>query len=138
MTYSDPGSILAIQSAIRAEQNAMYACGLVGAFLSSALARSAVAELAEHQDRIEFLSSLLNSADVPPTPSAFTQPEPIDSSRSARRAIVTLNNALVSVYADAAAVTMAADRTAMVTFAQASAKTAVEWGSASQAFPTAS
>ena len=51
-------------------------------------------------------------------------------------AVGELNNALVGVYAQMAASTEGEDRAFAVAQAQDSARTAVQWGAASQAFPT--
>lgn len=136
MTYSDPAAVGSIRSAIRAEQNYVYACGLAGAELKGAGKRRAVALIADRQQRIQVLAALLPESDVPDTPPAFQPSTPIDNARSARRALADLDNALVGYYADMAATTDSADRAFAVDAAQASARSAVQWGASSQAFPT--
>ncbi len=136
MTYTDPAVVSTIQNAIRSEQNYVYACGIAGAELKGGGRRRAVAQIAEHQQRIQVLAALIQEDDVPTTPPAFSPPIAIDSARSARASLAQLNNALVGVYADMAASTEGADRAFAVAGAQSSARTAVQWGAASQAFPT--
>ena len=137
MTYTDPAAIAAIRDAIRSEQNYVFACGLAGAQLKGGGRRRAVNQLADRRQRIEVLAAMIDEAEVPSTPPAFEPPTPIDNARSARRALVDLNNALVGTYAQVAATTEGDDRAIAVASAQDCARTAVQWGGASQAFPTA-
>ena len=137
MTYTDPAAIAAIRDAIRSEQNYVFACGLAGAQLKGGGRRRAVNQLADRRQRIEVLTAMIDEAEVPSTPPAFEPPTPIDNARSARRALVDLNNALVGTYAQMAATTEGDDRSIAVASAQDCARTAVQWGGASQAFPTA-
>jgi len=136
MTYTDPAVVATIQNAIRSEQNYVYACGLAGAQLNGGARRRAVAQIAARQQRIQALASMITDGDVPTTPPAFTPPIAIENARSARASLAQLNNALVGVYAQMAASTEGEDRTFAVEQAQDSARTAVQWGAASQAFPT--
>jgi len=137
VTYTDPAAIAAIRDAIRSEQNYVFACGLAGAQLKGGGRRRAVNQLADRRQRIEVLAAMIDEAEVPSTPPAFEPPTPIDNARSARRALVDLNNALVGTYAQVAATTEGDDRAIAVASAQDCARTAVQWGGASQAFPTA-
>ena len=79
---------------------------------------------------------MVDPADVPPAPPGFTPESPITNPKTARSALAALSNALVGVYADVASVTEGADRATAIAWAQASARDAVRWGAASQAFPT--
>lgn len=137
MVYADPAAIAAIQDTIRTEQNFIFACGLTGAQLAGAGRRRVLTQMAEHQDRMQACSRLLAAADIPDTPPAFAPPEPITNARSARLALANIDNALVARYADMAAATQGDDRAFAISAAQASARAAVQWGAASQAFPTA-
>lgn len=137
MTYTDPAAVAAIRDAIRSEQNYVFACGLAGAQLKGGARRRAVNQLADRRQRIDGLAAMIDEAEVPSTPPAFEPPVPIDNARSARRALVDLNNALVGTYAQMAATTEGDDRAIAVASAQDCARTAVQWGGASQAFPTA-
>ena len=91
---------------------------------------------AEHRARLQANASLVNPAEVPATPPGFTPDSPITDPKTARSALAELSNALVGVYADVASVTEGADRATAIAWAQASARDAVRWGAASQAFPT--
>ena len=136
MTYTDPASVDAITSVIELEHNFVYAAGLAGAFLQSRAKRVAVGELSEHRGRQQMLSSMLEPTAVPGAPPGFTPPTPITDARTARAALAQLNNALVGAYADVAAATSDRDRAFAIDCAQVSARSAVQWGAASQAFPT--
>jgi hypothetical protein len=137
MVYTDPVAIAAIQDTIRTEQNFIFACGLTGAQLAGAGRRRVLTQMAEHQDRMQTCSQLLAAADIPDTPPAFTPPKPITNAQSARFALANIDNALVGRYADMAAATQGQDRAFAINAGQACARSAVQWGAASQAFPTA-
>lgn len=136
MTYDSPEAVASIVRAIEAEQNMVYAIGLAGAFLTGAARRQVVVQLAEHRDRIAGLSAMIAPESVPAAAAAYASPTPITDVRSARSSIAQLNNALVGVYADLAASTQDADRAYAVDLARICARTAVQWGATSQAFPT--
>ncbi len=136
MTYTDAAAVSAIVRAIEAEQNYVYAVGLAGAFLKGAGRRRAANQLAEHRARIQANSVLIDSSAVPDTPPGFQPPTPITNAASARSALASLNNALVGAYADVASTTEGTDRSEAIARAQASARDAITWGAASQAFPT--
>ena len=136
MTYSESGTVATIVRAIEAEQNLVYAAGLAGAFLSGAPRRQVIVQLAEHQDRIAVLSALIAPESVPAAAPAYAPPTPITDARTARTNMAQLNNALVGIYADLAAATKDADRAYAIDLARICARTAVQWGSSSQAFPT--
>lgn len=136
MTYSDAAAITAIVAAIEAEQNFVYAAGLTGAYLTGGARRQAVSQLAEHQGRMQTYSLMLDPGSVPTPPPAFEPPTPITDARSARAALAQLNNALVGINADVAAVTDGDDRAFAIDCAQTCARAAVQWGAQSQAFPT--
>lgn len=136
MTYTDPTAVAAITRAIEVEQNLVYAAGLAGSFLRDRAKREAIAQLTEHRGRVQVLAQMVDASAVPAPPPAFQPPAPITDARTARDALAALNNALVGVYADVAAATAEQDRAFAVVSAQASARAAVQWGAASQAFPT--
>ena len=118
MTYTQPDAIAAITRAIQTEQNYVFAAGLAGAFLRGDGRRRAVNQLAEHRARLQANAVLVDPSDVPAS------------------ALAALSNTRVGVYADVASVTEGADRATAIAWAQASARDAVRWGVASQAFPT--
>ena len=136
MTYTDPTAVAAITRAIEVEQNLVYAAGLAGAFLRDRAKRQAIAQLTEHRGRVQVLAQMVDTSAVPAPPPAFQPPTPITDARTARDALAQLNNALVGAYADVAAATAEQDRAFAIASAQASARAAVQWGAASQAFPT--
>jgi len=136
MTYTEPTTVAIIARAIEAEQNYVYAAGLAGAFLKGAGRRRATNQLAEHRARIQANSALIDPSAVPDTPPGFTPPTPITDAKSARTSLAALSNALVAFYADVAYVTEGTDRADAIARAQTSARDAITWGAASQAFPT--
>ncbi len=136
MSYTDPAAVAAISRAIQAEQAFVYAAGLAAASLTGRSKRQALTQLAEHQGRLQAYSSMIDPAQVPTPPPAFQPPEPITNPRSARASLAALNNALVGIDADGAAFTADQDRAFAIECAQSSARAAVQWGAASQAFPT--
>lgn len=136
MTEYSPDKTATVVRAIEAEQNLIYAAGLAGAFLTGAAKRQAIVQLAEHQDRIAVLSAMIDPESVPSPSPAYAPPTPITDVRSARLSMAQLNNALVGTYADLAASTQDGDRAYAIDLARISARTAVQWGAASQAFPT--
>lgn len=136
MKYDSPETVATIVRAIEAEQNLVYATGLVGAFLSGAARRQVVAQLAEHRDRIAVLSAMIAPESIPTAAPAYTPPTPITDARSARSGMAQLNNALVGIYADLAAGTRDDDRAYAIDVARNCARSAVQWGAPSQAFPT--
>jgi len=136
MTYTDPTAVAAIADAIEAEQNYVFAAGLAGAYLKGAGRRRAVNQLAEHRARIQQTAALIDPSAVPQTPPGFEPSTAITDAKSARDSLAELNNALVGFYANIAAVTEGEDRRWAIASAQTSARDAVQWGAASQAFPT--
>lgn len=136
MSYTDPAALAAITRAIEAEQAFVYAAGLAAANLTGRPKRQAIAELADHQGRLQVYSAMIDPAAVPIPPPAFAPPEPITDARSARANLAALNNALVGIDADVAASTADDDRAFAIDCAQSCARAAVQWGAASQAFPS--
>lgn len=136
MTYTSAETVATIVRSIEAEQNLVYATGLAGAFFDGAARRQVVVQLAEHRDRIAALSAMIAPESVPAAAPGYTPPTPITDARSARSSLAQLNKALVGIYADLAASTQDADRAYAVELARVSARTAVQWGAPSQAFPT--
>lgn len=137
MTYTDPAAVASARSAIAAEQNCVYACGLAAAVLRGSAKRRALAQLAAHRQRLQACSLLVDVDQIPPTPPAFEPPTPMTNAKAARTQLAALDNALVAIYAQLAATTQGEDRAFAIDAAQASARSAVNWGAASQAFPTA-
>lgn len=136
MTYTDPATVASVQQAIELEQAAIYACGLAGAQLKGAGKRRALTQLAAHRQRMQTCSLMIDAAAIPATPPAFAPAEPITNANSARAALANVDNSLVGAYADLAALATDEDRAFAITSAMACARSAVQWGAPSQAFPT--
>ena len=73
---------------------------------------------------------------APPAAASYDLPGPVATPRQARDLMAMVDNALVAVYADAAAASAGDDRRWAARTAAANAARAVSWGAASQAFPT--
>ena len=81
----------ALQPALAAEHAAVWAYGLVGAFLAARLAEPLAAAAAAHRARREASEQLLIDAGVPPVPAepGYRTPEPVTDAASALRLAIT-------------------------------------------------
>lgn len=117
---------------VRGEDAAVYAYGVAGARVPAR--RRVLAGLQAHRAARDAVASGLTS---PPDPApAYALPTPPQTPAEARALLAYVDNALVPLYADLAAVATADERRRAVISAQACATRAVSWGSASQAFPS--
>lgn len=121
-------------AAYLAENAAEFACRTAAGTLTNPQRRRALQRAADHAAARTRIQSLL--AEVPPLPPAYVVT--VSSPREASDLVVTTENALVPVYADAAAEGSDAQRMWAVEQAMSCAVTAVRWGGTSQAFPQAS
>lgn len=123
---------------VSGEDAAVYAYSLAGARLPPSARRRALAGLDEHRAARSRAASLVVAAGgtPPAAPASYELPEDATTARGARALLARVDNALVAVYADAAASASGPDRLWAARTAAASAARAVSWGAASQAFPT--
>lgn len=125
----------ALAAAIRGEDAAVYAYGVIGARVPPALQRRARRALLDHRSARSALQ--LRAAQQVAVPPAFDLPQPVDSTADARALAVTVEQRLAAVYSDLAAASSGDNRDAAVRSAMECATRAVTWGGTSQAFPGA-
>lgn len=123
---------------VSGEDAAIYAYSVAGARVAPADRRQAQAGLDTHRQRRSRAALLAapSGSTVPAAPAAFALPPDIERPRVARRVLAEVENALVAVYADAAAASTGADRRWAARAAADCAVGAVAWGAEPQAFPT--
>jgi hypothetical protein len=124
---------------VSGEDAAMYAYSVAGARLADAARRRALAGLDAHRaNRSRAAAAVTAAGGTPPAPAAAYQlPDDVDRRAGAKAALAHVDNALVAVYADAAAAATGDDRRWSARTAADYAARAVTWGAAPQAFPTA-
>lgn len=123
---------------VTGEDAAVYAYSVAGARLTGSAGRRALAGLESHRRRRSRAAAMVIAAGATP-PSAspgYALPDDVSSSRAAQRLLARVENALVGVYADAAAASAQTDRRWAVRCAADSATGAVAWGAEPQSFPT--
>jgi hypothetical protein len=125
-------------AAFEAANAAEFACRSASIVLEGRARRQALARAATHaaaRTRIQTLIS--DPAELPATPPAYLPAEELVSAADGRALITRTENALVPVFADAAAASTGPDRSWAVDQAIDCAVTAVRWGGSSAAFPQA-
>ena len=124
---------------VAGEDAAIYAYSIAGARVATRDRRRARAALDAHRERRARASTLtaLAGATVPAPAAAYELPDDVARPRVAARVLADVDNALVAVYADAAAASSGEDRRWAARCAADCASSAVAWGAAPQAFPTA-
>lgn len=124
---------------VTSEDAAIYAYSVAGARVASSERRQAQAGLDAHRQRRSRAANLVRESggSVPAGASAFALPADVDRPRVARRVLADVENALVAVYADAAAAATGPERRWAARAAVDCGVSAVAWGAAPQAFPTA-
>ena len=124
---------------VAGEDAAVYAYSVAGARVSPGDRRRSRTGLDAHRERRARASTLTIAAGgtVPSPLSAYALPDGVDQPRTAARTLAEVDNALVAVYADAAAASQGEDRRWAARSAADCASSAVAWGAAPQAFPEA-
>ena len=126
-------------AAFEAANAAEFACRSASIVLDGRARRQALARAATHaaaRTRIQTLISDLTQ--LPATPPAYSRTGELVSAADGRALIARTENALVPIFADAAAASTGTDRSWAVDQAIDCAVTAVRWGGSSSAFPQAS
>ena len=120
------------------EAAAVYAYSVAGGRVPSAARRSAIAGLDAHRANGSRASALVSAAGgTPPVAAAaYDLPDDVRTPKGARRTLAEVENALVAVYADAAAASTGDDRRWAARTAAECATRAVAWGASTQAFPS--
>lgn len=123
---------------VAGEDAAIFAYSIAGARLPSSARRRALAGLDDHRAARSRAAALVTAAGgtAPPAASNYDLPGPVSTPREARDLMAQVDNAMVAVYADAAAATVGQERRWAARTAAANGARAVGWGAPSQAFPT--
>lgn len=124
---------------VAGEDAAGYGYSVAGGRVSGGARRRALAGLEAHRAlRDRAALAVIAAGGTPPGPAAaYTLPPGVESAPSARSLMARVDNALVGLYADAAAASEGDDRRRAARAAAECAARAVAWGAPSQAFPTA-
>jgi len=123
---------------VSGEDAAVFAYSVAGARVKGAARRQALAGLDAHRDARSKAAALVVAAGATPPPAApaYELDPDVSSPAGARRTMASVDNALVAVYADAAAASSGADRRWAARTGADCAVRAVQWGASPQAFPT--
>lgn len=124
---------------VAGEDAAIYAYSVAGARVAGSDRRRARAGLDAHRERRARAATLTVAAggSVPTPQAAYALPDDIARPRVAARLMAEVDNALVAVFADAAAASTGQDRRWAARSAADCASSAVAWGAPTQAFPQA-
>lgn len=124
---------------VRGEDAAVYAYSVAGARVADGARRRALAGLDAHRANRSRAAALMTAAGAvpPPAEAAYELPADVLTRAGARSAMALVDNALVAVYADAAAAAEGDDRRWAARAGADCAVRAVSWGASPQAFPTA-
>lgn len=121
---------------VTGEDAAVFAYSVAGARVGATdRARSGLEAHRAHRSRAAALV-LAAGGNPPVAAAAYELPADVGTSRGARAALAGVDNALVAVYADAAAAAEGPDRRWAARMAAECARRAVAWGAETQAFPT--
>lgn len=122
---------------VSGEDAAVFAYSVAGARVS-AESRARAGLDAHRANRSRAAALVIAAGGTPPVAAAaYELPADVESGRGARAALASVDNALVAVYADAAASAEGEDRRWAALTAAECARRAVAWGAPTQAFPTA-
>ena len=126
-------------SVVTGEDAAVFAYSVAGARVKGSARRRALSGLEEHRANRSQAAALVTAAGgtPPPADAAYALPPDVDTPAGARRVMADVDNALVAVYADAAAAAAGDDRRLAARAGADCAVRAVQWGAPPQAFPTA-
>ncbi len=124
---------------VAGEDAAVYAYSVAGGRVRGSAQQRALAGLEVHRSNRSRAASLVTASGGTPPPAApaYELPEEVGVPREAKALMAEVDNALVAVYADAAAASTGEDRRWAARVAADSAVRAVGWGAPTQAFPTA-
>jgi hypothetical protein len=122
---------------VAGEDAAIYAYSVAGAQVPAGARQRAVAGLTAHQSNRSRAAALITELGGTPPPGAagYVLPAEIATAKVARATMAGVDNALVAVYADAAAAAEADVRRWAARTAAEYAVRAIGWGADPQAFP---
>ncbi|MCX6431626.1 MAG: DUF4439 domain-containing protein [Actinobacteria bacterium] len=119
---------------VTGEDAAIYAYSIAGAQVPAGPRQRAVAGLTAHRSNRSRAAVELGGTP-PPSSAGYVLPADVSTARGARAAMAGVDNALVAVYADAAAAAGADARRWAARTAAEYAVRAIGWGAEPQAFP---
>lgn len=127
----------ALAKAISGLDATIYAYGVAGAHVASALRDRAVAGLRHSRTERDRLASLLAAAGgtVPAAAAAYEIEPPVTDEGTAAAAIGTVETRMAGVWADLAAASSGDARSSAIAASLESAVRAAAWGAAPVAFP---
>ena len=122
---------------VTGEDAAIYAYSVAGAQVAAGSRERAVAGLTAHQSNRSRAAALITELgdDPPPAAAGYVLPADIATAKVARATMAGVDNALVAIYADAAAASGADIRRWAARTAAEYAVRAIGWGADPQAFP---
>lgn len=129
--------ITVLQGALAAEYAAIYGYGVVGAYLTGQDQGDAMSDWRLHQDARDTLTGMIAKLGATPVAAsaAYDLPFAVDSSTSARRLAVILEQGVTRAYLGVVAAGNAKVRTFGALAMQAPANRALAWGGSPVAFP---
>lgn len=127
----------ALDTALAAEQAAVYAYGVVGAQSSKTGRAAALVALQGHALQRDLLAGRLSAAGrpAPAGAAAYVLPVPVRSPASARALAAHVERTLCAVYADLVAATEPGGRSEAARWLTDSVLAAHHWGATPQTFP---
>jgi hypothetical protein len=130
----------ALQDAVKGQDAAVYAFGLVTAQLTGAAASAALAAMADHRVLRDYLRALLvaASASPPAAAAAYDPPFPVNDARSARRLAALVEDRCVGQLAALVGLLPEAQRRAVASAAQLGAVRTVSWSGVAATWPGSS
>jgi hypothetical protein len=130
-------TVAALQSALAAEQAAVYGYGVAGAHLAGGSQATAAADWVAHQEARDALEAMLRSRGAQPVPAAvaYQLPVQVRTSSDAVALAAMIEDRMAAVYLGLVAVTAPAVRQFGAQQVQASALRAAAWRGSTVAFP---
>jgi hypothetical protein len=132
-----PGTILALQAALTAENATIYGYGIVGAYLSGNSQASATNDWVAHQVTRDRLEAMVRALGAQPAAAAvaYQLPAPVHSASEAVSLAVLLEDRITTAYLGLVALSAASIRDFGAQQVQASALRAAAWRGGTVAFP---
>jgi hypothetical protein len=137
MTAGKAAEIAALQTALAAEDAAVYGYGVVGAHLSGQRWSAATDDWVIHQRSRDQLSSMISAYGAAPVPSAvgYQLPSPVRSAADAQGLAATLEDGVAQAYLGLVALPDPALRQLGARQVRAAALRAEAWRGSTVAFP---
>jgi hypothetical protein len=131
------GSVAALQSALDAENAAIYGYGVAGAYLSGSLATAARSDWHAHLLARDSLQSMITALGATPAAAAvaYSLPFTVSDSASASRLAAYLEDGVTSAYLEVVGVADDSLRAFGARAMQAPASRAARWSGTTPTFP---